>query len=266
MRHTLVARWPLCLIVVALLAVGCQSTAVPSPTPPPSGGVIDAPAAIEAGSITALGTVRPVQSLQLGFLTGGPVRSVLVRVGVSVEAGDLLAELDTAELALAVREAEDGLMLSEAQLDQARAGAREQELDIARAKLDLAVARHEQLPSGATAEEVAIADAAYQASVAKYERIETGASQSELAAAEAKLVEARVALARAQATYDLIAGEPGIEATAEAAALRAATAEHLVAVALYDQLAALPSEIALREAEARVTRTQADYDAAVARR
>jgi HlyD family secretion protein len=50
--------------------------------------------------IRALGTVRPAQTLRLSFGTGGPVKTVYVRKGERVEAGDLIAELDTAALAL----------------------------------------------------------------------------------------------------------------------------------------------------------------------
>ena len=265
MRHVFDRTRLMTLVMIVLLTAGCQSRAMPSPTPALSADVAAPSGAIDVGSITALGTVRPAQSLQLGFLVSGPVRTVMARVGTTVRMGDVLAELDTAELALAVEEAENGLMLSQAQLDQVRAGAREPELAIAQAKYDLALARHDELQAGASSEEIAVAEADCQGAVDRYERIQSGASQGDLNAAQARLDEAQVALARAQAAYDLVSGVPGIEASAEAAAFRAATAHHLVAKARYDELAGLPSDADLQEARAEVSRTQADHEASAAR-
>jgi HlyD family secretion protein len=110
---------------------------------------------IGSGHLSALGTILPAQRVKLGFSASGPVRVVEVEVGTQVKAGDVLAELDTAELELAVQEAEDELALNRALLEQARASAREQDLTIARAAYERALAQYEQLLAGARPEEMA---------------------------------------------------------------------------------------------------------------
>ncbi|NIO71092.1 MAG: biotin/lipoyl-binding protein, partial [Anaerolineae bacterium] len=86
------------LVLVMVLSVGCQDRATPSPTPTLPTGVSTQPDTIKAGRLTALGTILPAQQLKLSFSVGGLVRGVKVQVGTEVKAGDLLAELDTADL------------------------------------------------------------------------------------------------------------------------------------------------------------------------
>jgi len=67
--------------------------------------------------ITALGTIRPAQTLQLSFSASGPVRAVLVRLGAGVKEGGLLAALDTTALELELQSAQEEVALRQAALD-----------------------------------------------------------------------------------------------------------------------------------------------------
>jgi HlyD family secretion protein len=248
------------LVLVMVLSVGCQDKATPSPTPTVPAGVSTQPDTIEAGDMTALGTVLPAQQLKLSFSVGGGVRGVKVQVGTEVKAGDLLAELDTADLELAVQEAEDGLALNQALLDQASAGAREQELAIAQAEYQRALAQHEKLLAGARPEELAGAQADYQAALASYEQVKSGACQEELIAAQAAMVKAEVALQQAQAAYDLVAWQPGVGASPQAVALQEASIDYQAAKAQYERLKNLPTEAELQEAKANLAHAKAQLE------
>jgi multidrug resistance efflux pump len=59
-----------------------------------------------------------------------------------VRKGDLLADLDSTELDLAVQEAEEALAVNQALLDQVRADPQEQEVAIARAEYQRALVEH----------------------------------------------------------------------------------------------------------------------------
>ena len=126
--------WVVLLGLILLLTAGCRDAAVLTVTPTPSADVSTEPGAGEAGPLNVLGTILPAQRVKLGFSTGGPVSVVNAQVGMEVKAGELLAELEITDLGMEMQEAEDGLALSEALLDQAKAGAREQELLIAEAE------------------------------------------------------------------------------------------------------------------------------------
>ena len=248
------------LVSVMVLSVGCQDRATPSPTPALPTGVSTQPGTTKAGHLTALGTILPAQQLKLGFTVGGPLRVVQPQVGTEVKAGDLLAELDTADLGLAVQEAEDGLALNQALLDQASAGAREQELAIAQAEYRRALAQHEKLLAGARSEELAGAQADYQAALASYEQVKSGASQEELIAAQAAMVKAEVALQQAQAAYDLVAWQPGVGASPQAVALQEASIDYQAAKAQYERLKNLPTEAELQEAKANLAHAKAQLE------
>ena len=248
------------LVSVMVLSVGCQDRATPSPTPALPTGVSTQPGTIKAGHLTALGTVLPAQQLKLSFSVGGGVRGVKVQVGTEVKAGDLLAELDTADLGMAVQEAEDGLALNQALLDQASAGTREQELTIAEAEYQRALAQHEQLLAGARPEELAGAQADYQAALASYEQVKSGASQEELIAAQAAMVKAEVALQQAQAAYDLVAWQPGVGASPQAVALQEASIDYQATKAQYERLKNLPTEAELQEAKANLAHAKAQLE------
>lgn len=106
---------------IALLATGCQRAEPPSAdgTPP-----VVATAAVEplaAAGLGLSGTVRARVESPLAFQVGGRIAARRVDAGQSVQAGQVLFELDPADLEQAVRAAEADVAAAEAALRTAQA-------------------------------------------------------------------------------------------------------------------------------------------------
>jgi RND family efflux transporter MFP subunit len=69
------------------------------------------------------GTIKPRREADVGFRAAGRIAMRVVDMGATVRAGDVLARLDPADLALSVRSAEADLASAEAQAEQAQADA-----------------------------------------------------------------------------------------------------------------------------------------------
>jgi membrane fusion protein, multidrug efflux system len=116
-------RLPLLLLILPALAAcraeGPAAEAAPPPPPRPVqvAEVRLAPAAAAASAFT--GTVRARREVEVGFRASGRVAERLVEVGERVAAGQVLARLDPADLALALRAAEADPAAAEAQARQA---------------------------------------------------------------------------------------------------------------------------------------------------
>lgn len=97
-------------------------------------------------SVSATGAVQPEALIRLSFGSSGRVLNLLVAQGQTVQAGDLLAELNTPELSLSVRQAEENLKIQELTLDQrtnpqptaSRLAAAEADVQVAEANLAIA--------------------------------------------------------------------------------------------------------------------------------
>jgi membrane fusion protein, multidrug efflux system len=116
------------LPALALLALaGCKAEGTPSsgaaeaPRPVQFAEIQLAPAAAAPRAFT--GVVKARREADIGFRAGGRILSRSVEVGGRVRAGDELARLDPADLALAARAAEADLAAAEAQSRQAAADA-----------------------------------------------------------------------------------------------------------------------------------------------
>lgn len=247
----------LLLLMIVLLA-GCAQERTSSP---PANDLmmadVPSPGMVEARHLLVLGTVLPAQTVRLGFAVGGPVQMVYVDVGQEVRTGDLLASLAMAALESEVREAEEALALSQARLEQARAGPVEGGIAAAEAEYRRVLAQHEALLAGARREEVMAAQAEVQAAVARSQQVASGASQEDLIVAGAVLDKAAVAVRRAQAAYDLIAWRPDVAASPQAAALHVATVDYEAARAEYKRLKTLPSQADLEQARSELAQAGA---------
>lgn len=263
---------PACFFAVLLsilLSAGCQNNATPTPVPATLPDASIPSSTIQGERVTALGTLLPAQQLDLSFLIGGPVQATKVQVGSEVKAGELLAALDTTDLESAIQQAEDALAVSEALLNQAQAGPMEEAVAVAEAEVQRAQALYETTQTlyeraltQTHPQEVAIAEANYQAALARYEQVKAGPSPDELTAAQAQVQKAELALQRAQAAYDRVAGRPDVGASPEAAALQEATIDYELAKAQYKRLKQPASPAELREAQAQVARAKAQLELA----
>ena len=96
--------------------------------------------------VEAMGTVVPARSIQLAARVSGQVVEVSPEFvpGGRFSAGDLMTQLDTSDLALAVRQQETEVAKRQAELDQRMAEALERQSDVTRAESDLALERGRQ--------------------------------------------------------------------------------------------------------------------------
>lgn len=216
-------------------------------------------AVVERGSmlvaVSASGSIAPHARVNLSFETPGRVAEVLVAVGDTVKAGDTLARLDTARLTLQVKQARAALAAAEAQLAQAKAPPRPEELAAAQANLRAA-------------------EAQVAAAVANRDQLQAGASAAQIAAAEADLAAAKMQQWLAEDAHNKtmscfthpVSGEkvcPGLGKPEEQARynLDAANKALAAAQARLDELLAGAKPEQLRAARANVAAAIAQRDA-----
>ena len=161
-------------------------------------------ATVENGRITATvnatGSIEPEALVTLTFRSTGTIQQVNVERGQTVQAGDVLATLDTEELQLGVQQAEDALRIQELTRQQrlnnelSPATLASSQADIDAASAQLAVAQANQ----------AAAEAAVQQAQAQKAQLVAGATEAAIAAAEAQVASAEAQQKTAQITYDRV--------------------------------------------------------------
>jgi len=212
-------RWRWAFLTAAALVAGtlagCGGRTVDqeeaTPTPIPTAEVPSKPTyKVERGtvvdSVSFTGRVAPVQEEQLFFRVDGRVAKVNVAQGDPVKKGDILAELDIADLLNQLEQAKVALEAAQLRLSSAQAGAADQRAT-AEANLEIARLRLAQAQVQDPAPSVAIA--------------------------AANRDKAQSALQLAQAAYDRRAAQPGAAASPEALALQRATQDYQIADAQY---------------------------------
>jgi len=133
------------LLSVAAFGLSACGTSTPAPIPTvvldgasPADSSGDGPS---AGSVSASGEVVPVEKVNLSFQLTGAIKTVEVKVGDTVAAGDVLATLDTTILDARVAEAEANVAAAETQVRYLRRVApADEHLDAAIADIDAATA------------------------------------------------------------------------------------------------------------------------------
>lgn len=218
-----------------------------------------------SASATASGTVVPGRVTSLSTQAPGRVIEVLVRAGDSVTAGDPLVVLDTADLELNLRAAQQNLRLQEATLAGLQAPPTAAELAAAEAQVASARAQLDSLLSGPTAQELAAAEAdllAAQAAVwsssAQLSQAQNAVGDQEVAAAEAALAAAEANLKSVEIQYTRNPDPDNIQANTALAQARQQVAS---AQARLDTLRAGPDANALGSAQANVANSSANRDA-----
>jgi multidrug resistance efflux pump len=147
------------MLVLVMALAGCVSGADVEPTVDWSDDYVPV--------VAVTGEVVPALWANVGAQGAGVVVQVLVEPGDSVEAGDLLVQLDAADAQSAVQQAEADLEMAQASLalleSMPRAedvAAAEASLDAAEAELAQAIASRDQLAAGQVNVEIAEAQAA----------------------------------------------------------------------------------------------------------
>ena len=114
-----------------------------------------------AATVSATGSLLPRQQANAAFLIPGTVSEVLVTSGDTVQAGQVLARLDAAELQLAVAQAEDALAIAKLRRQKLLAGPSADDLAVAEANLRAANAAAGEASRGAGPQEAEIAKLQY---------------------------------------------------------------------------------------------------------
>jgi HlyD family secretion protein len=245
------------IVLVALVLVGAGALLLLRQQNPDSAADTAPPTTIVTrGSIeetiSATGNVAAERQATLAFEMSGPIAEVLVGEGQQVEAGQVLARLDTASLEWQVARAQASLDTAQARLDQASEPPSAADLASAQAALDSAIASYDKVSAGPTKEELASAQAALDSAMSNYESVQEGPTEEELAAARAAMDSARAALQQAQAAYDRIKDQPDVQMRQESLALQNATIEYERAKANYQAVASRPTESELASAATQV--------------
>ncbi|HEX2910205.1 MAG TPA: HlyD family efflux transporter periplasmic adaptor subunit [Chloroflexia bacterium] len=139
------------------------------------------------------------RSANLTFPMSGVISDLLVKPGSVVQAGQMLAKLDTSEAEANLAAAIAGQKSAQAHLDTIQNGPT-RELTSAQQDLKIAQLKLEALKSpAATPEDLAAAQAAVDAATARYQALASGPNPKELAAAQASLNAAKAQLNQVKA-------------------------------------------------------------------
>ncbi|MCC6455923.1 MAG: efflux RND transporter periplasmic adaptor subunit [Caldilineaceae bacterium] len=221
-------------------------------------------AAAAVGVVSAAGNLELVAEQQVVVQVGGIVAKLPVKVGDQVEAGDLLAVLDSTEAERAVEQALLSMTAAQADYDNQLDGG--DALDIAAAEASLRAAQEKlaDVKAGASAPEIAAAQASLAAAQASYQELQTGPTQPELTQLATAMRKAEVAVAEAQTNYDAIAWRNDAGMTSQAAELQSATLDYEDALAAYEQATAPATAAELQSALSDVQNAQEQLDTLLA--
>lgn len=257
------------IAILALLLVGAGLFVLRMTNRPVTAETPVATTVVERGhieeTVTATGNVAADRQVSLAFASSAEIVEVLVKEGQQVEAGGVLARLDTASLEWQVARAQASLDTAQARLEQAQKPATDQDLASARAALDSAKANYDKVEAGSSDEEVASAQASLDSARANYKKVKAGPTEEDLAAARAQLESARASLKQAQAAYDRIKDQPDAAMRQESLNLQNATITLEQAQANYDALANHPTDSELASAAAQVAQAEASLAALLER-
>jgi len=187
-----------------------------------------------AATVSATGTVLPEREANLSFQSAGTIVRVMAKVGDHVEAGQVLAQLDTTDLELVIRQAEISLHTAQLQARQLQEDPDESDLAASQAALESAKSAYQQLLEGPDADQ--------------------------LAAARAAVEQAKVTLDQAQQSYDRIKDMPNAGMMPQSLQLQQATINYETAQAQYRVTTKGATQSQLLAAQAQVAQAQAALD------
>jgi HlyD family secretion protein len=203
-------------------------------TAAPNWEVLDVRRGDISASVSATGDVLPEREANLAFESAGAIRAVDVAVGDRVEAGQVLAQLDTVDVELAIRQAEVGLRTTLAQL--------------------------RQLQEPPSASDLAAAEAALASAQVAYQDLLAGADADQLASARASVEQARVQLEQAQQAYDQVKDRPEVGLLPQSLQLQQATIAYETAQAQYRVATKNATAAQVAQAQSAIAQAQAGLD------
>jgi HlyD family secretion protein len=172
-----------------------------------------------AATVNGTGSIQPEQEVALSFRSAGRVDDVLVSEGQAVEEGQLLATLETTDLALALAQSKVSLQISQAQLAKLENPPDENDVLSAQAAVEVAQSS------------VAGAEASLNAARSGYSQLFATNTAAQQQVNEANLRQAEVNLRSAQQQYNRVKDQPNIGELPQASQLESATLAYEVALA-----------------------------------
>lgn len=217
-------------------------------------------AANEANQVSASGNVAVSNEYAVVLQQSGIVQSVTVNVGDAVKKDTLLAQLETADLERAVKQAELALASAQASYDKLTEKASSAELASAQASLASAQESLLEVQAGASSTEIAAAQATLASAWAKYNDLKAGPSNDELVQLAATMEKAFITLQQAQQAYDKVAYTDSAGTSGQAATLQSATIDYKTAEAAYNESVAAAGQDELQSAWSSIQTAQKNLD------
>ncbi len=197
-------------------------------------------------------------SANLSFDVTGKVAKIYIEEGSRVEAGTLLAELDSTDLEEAVRLAEIDLARAQAQFDKLLEGASADDLAAAQASLTSAEDNLRSLQSPNQAD-LDSAELTLASAKARLQRLLDGPNSDSITVASAGLRRAEIQLKQAQDAYNAVSYD-SFAASVQGEALQQATIDYETALANYNLAIKDPDNAEILAAQAQVSQAQAALD------
>lgn len=186
-------------ITISISLVGCvgpfapQPAAKPERSGPPPVAITAAP--VMTGEIGALlsysGNVQARASVNVVPKVQGRLETLYADLGDELDIGEVIGELDHAQLDAQVTQAEAAVTVAQARLTSTQAGAKAEDIQAAEAAVRTAQARLDQVRAGARTEDVAAQQAVVNAAANRLEQVQAGAKDDDLASLQAAVDQAR---------------------------------------------------------------------------
>jgi len=218
---------------------------------------------------SAAGSVVPATEIGIGFQENGTLSEVLVNIGEQVEAGQILARLQTnnteESIAASLASAQLSLLNAQQALDEIydswQMDAAQALLAVEEADLGLEDILNPALTQAQAQQAVAAAQQALEDAQVAYNRTNLTANQANIDDAYADMIIARNNLEKAQERFDAVANKPedNIQRAQAQSSLSAAQYSYDNAVANYNAATGTASEIEKALAEADLAEAQAQF-------
>lgn len=137
--------------------------------------------------ITASGVVQPVRRVNLSPKTQGRLAELYVEQGDLVQAGEIVARMESGDIQAQLMQAEARLDRAQANLEKLQTGSRPEAIDQARARLNQVQANLAQLQAGSRPEEIAQAEARLKEAKARLKDAQSGSVNDEIEQAQARI-------------------------------------------------------------------------------
>jgi HlyD family secretion protein len=191
------------LVLVILLAFGAIGYGIMGRRKPKTDLIADLTVPVEYQNrtvrIQASGTVQPIQSVNLSPKNAGRLEQLRVEQGDRVEAGEIIAIMESQDTSARLVQARARLNRAEARLRELENGNRGEDIAQARARLAQAQASLAELLAGSRGEDIDQARARLAQAQASLAELRAGNRGENIAQARARLVQAQASLAELRA-------------------------------------------------------------------